>query len=75
MKTQEAASEVSLFRDIPIASELPGLDSINSSLADVAENPSKSIQSIPKLNIAMLVVGTRGDVQPFMAIARKLQVC
>ncbi|KAI3460471.1 hypothetical protein Pfo_017134 [Paulownia fortunei] len=31
-------------------------------------------QSIPKLKIAMLVVGTRGDVQPFLALARRLQV-
>ncbi|XP_047983300.1 sterol 3-beta-glucosyltransferase UGT80B1-like isoform X2 [Salvia hispanica] len=30
-------------------------------------------QSIPKLSIAILVVGTRGDVQPFLAVARKLQ--
>ncbi|XP_075495112.1 sterol 3-beta-glucosyltransferase UGT80B1-like isoform X2 [Primulina tabacum] len=28
---------------------------------------------IPKLNIALLIVGTRGDVQPFLAIARRLQ--
>lgn len=26
-----------------------------------------------KLSIAILVVGTRGDVQPFMAVARRLQ--
>ncbi|XP_042008077.1 sterol 3-beta-glucosyltransferase UGT80B1-like isoform X2 [Salvia splendens] len=30
-------------------------------------------QSVPKLSIAILVVGTRGDVQPFLAVARKLQ--
>ncbi|KAL7128260.1 hypothetical protein ABFS83_14G304300 [Erythranthe nasuta] len=30
-------------------------------------------QSIPKLKIAMLVVGTRGDVQPFLAVAKRLQ--
>ena len=29
--------------------------------------------SIPKLSIAILVGGTRGDVQPFLAVARKLQ--
>ncbi|XP_075485145.1 sterol 3-beta-glucosyltransferase UGT80B1-like isoform X4 [Primulina tabacum] len=28
---------------------------------------------IPKLKIALLIVGTRGDVQPFLAIARRLQ--
>ncbi|KAL1557118.1 sterol 3beta-glucosyltransferase [Salvia divinorum] len=30
-------------------------------------------QSILKLSIAILVVGTRGDVQPFLAVARRLQ--
>lgn len=30
---------------------------------------------IPKLKIAILVVGTRGDVQPFLAMSKKLQAC
>lgn len=29
---------------------------------------------IPPLKIVMLIVGTRGDVQPFIAIGKKLQV-
>lgn len=29
---------------------------------------------IPPLNIVMLIVGTRGDVQPFIAIGKRLQV-
>lgn len=29
---------------------------------------------IPPLNIVMLIVGTRGDVQPFVAIGKRLQV-
>ncbi|CAH9129936.1 unnamed protein product [Cuscuta epithymum] len=31
------------------------------------------IQSLPPLQIVMLIVGTRGDVQPFVAIGKKLQ--
>jgi len=29
---------------------------------------------VPPLKIVMLIVGTRGDVQPFIAIGKKLQV-
>lgn len=36
---------------------------------------SESKKSAPWLQIVMLVVGTRGDVQPFLAIAKKLQAC
>ena len=32
------------------------------------------IQYIPPLQIVMLIVGTRGDVQPFVAIGKRLQV-
>lgn len=31
-------------------------------------------QHIPPLQIVMLIVGTRGDVQPFIAIGKRLQV-
>lgn len=31
-------------------------------------------RTIPPLKIVMLIVGTRGDVQPFIAIGKKLQV-
>lgn len=30
--------------------------------------------NIPPLQIVMLIVGTRGDVQPFVAIGKRLQV-
>jgi len=36
---------------------------------------SESKKSAPWLQIVMLVVGTRGDVQPFLAMAKKLQAC
>lgn len=32
------------------------------------------LQYIPPLQIVMLIVGTRGDVQPFVAIGKRLQV-
>ena len=32
------------------------------------------LQYIPHMQIVMLIVGTRGDVQPFVAIAKRLQV-
>ncbi|VFQ92651.1 unnamed protein product [Cuscuta campestris] len=34
---------------------------------------TSDIQNIPPMQIAMLIVGTRGDVQPFVAIGKKLQ--
>uniref|UniRef100_A0A2P2JT72 sterol 3beta-glucosyltransferase n=3 Tax=Rhizophora mucronata TaxID=61149 RepID=A0A2P2JT72_RHIMU len=33
-----------------------------------------SVKDIPPLQIVMLIVGTRGDVQPFVAIGKRLQV-
>ncbi|XVF32246.1 hypothetical protein REPUB_Repub17cG0064900 [Reevesia pubescens] len=43
--------------------------------AEVAEEESleRDIQYIPPLQIVMLIVGTRGDVQPFIAIGKRLQ--
>lgn len=32
------------------------------------------LQYIPPLQIVILIVGTRGDVQPFIAIGKRLQV-
>ncbi|KAL4384211.1 hypothetical protein GQ457_15G024660 [Hibiscus cannabinus] len=40
---------------------------------EVAEEESLDIQDIPPLQIVMLIVGTRGDVQPFIAIGKRLQ--
>lgn len=42
----------------------------------VDEEPldSTDLQYIPPLQIAILIVGTRGDVQPFIAIGKRLQV-
>ncbi|KAK6143988.1 hypothetical protein DH2020_020808 [Rehmannia glutinosa] len=42
---------------------------------DVDEEPldATELQYIPPLQIVMLIVGTRGDVQPFVAIGKRLQ--
>ncbi|XP_022887982.1 sterol 3-beta-glucosyltransferase UGT80A2-like isoform X2 [Olea europaea var. sylvestris] len=42
---------------------------------EVGEEPldATELQYIPPLQIVMLIVGTRGDVQPFVAIGKKLQ--
>lgn len=42
----------------------------------VNEEPldSQDYLCIPPLQIVMLIVGTRGDVQPFIAIGKRLQV-
>ncbi|WRX10053.1 UDP-glucuronosyl/UDP-glucosyltransferase - like 10 [Theobroma cacao] len=37
------------------------------------ESLETDIQCIPPLQIVMLIVGTRGDVQPFIAIGKRLQ--
>lgn len=42
---------------------------VDDELIDEAE-----LQYIPPLQIVMLIVGTRGDVQPFIAIGKRLQV-
>lgn len=40
------------------------------------EEEEESIDlNLPPMQIVMLIVGTRGDVQPFVAIGKRLQVC
>ncbi|KAL3504488.1 hypothetical protein ACH5RR_034329 [Cinchona calisaya] len=65
--------EVDLTKSAPVASELLELSSIEGPppmLDDIVTGFNKTI---PKLKIAILVVGTRGDVQPFLAVAKRLQ--
>ena len=67
--------DVDFTGSAPVASKLLGLyvfDAIKYSLSDDEDEQSKAI---PKLNIAMLIVGIRGDVQPFVSIEKCLQVC
>ncbi|XP_058091093.1 sterol 3-beta-glucosyltransferase UGT80B1 isoform X4 [Magnolia sinica] len=64
--------EVDVARSAPVASELLELDSGLVS-TDVEDTTMEFNKPVPRLKIAMLVVGTRGDVQPFLAIAKRLQ--
>lgn len=68
--------EVDIEKNSPAASELlklhPALEGTSVRVDGVI---SDSVKLIPRLKIAILVVGTRGDVQPFLAIAKKLQAC
>ncbi|KAL1357745.1 hypothetical protein HN51_009617 [Arachis hypogaea] len=64
--------EVDLEKSAPVASELLEFQSFEDSTLS-GSLISESKKSIPQLQIVILVVGTRGDVQPFLAIAKKLQ--
>ncbi|KAI3464675.1 hypothetical protein Pfo_021338 [Paulownia fortunei] len=65
--------EVDLTKDSPVASELLELHPVEGIPSTVDYIMTDYNKSIPKLKIALLVVGTRGDVQPFVAVARRLQ--
>ncbi|XP_018716803.2 sterol 3-beta-glucosyltransferase UGT80A2 isoform X6 [Eucalyptus grandis] len=44
------------------------------SIGPTNEDPSAAdIEDLPPLQIVMLIVGTRGDIQPFVAIGKRLQ--
>lgn len=68
--------EVDLDKSAPVASELLEFQPVEGPpiiFDDIGISESK--KSIPRLKIAILVVGTRGDVQPFLAMAKRLQAC
>lgn len=65
--------EVDITKGAPVASELLELHTAERAPINVVDLISESNKSIPRLKIAILVVGTRGDVQPFLAIAKRLQ--
>ncbi|XP_039056208.1 sterol 3-beta-glucosyltransferase UGT80B1 isoform X2 [Hibiscus syriacus] len=66
--------EVDLAKNSPVASELLELSSFEGAPFDLDDTSFfETSKSIPRLNIAILVVGTRGDVQPFVAMAKRLQ--
>ncbi|XP_010525204.1 PREDICTED: sterol 3-beta-glucosyltransferase UGT80B1 isoform X2 [Tarenaya hassleriana] len=65
--------EVDIDRSNPV-SELFELQPVTGrSTITYDKSFAESIKSIPRLKIAILVVGTRGDVQPFLAMAKRLQ--
>ncbi|GMP79836.1 hypothetical protein CsSME_00035193 [Camellia sinensis var. sinensis] len=67
--------EVDLTKSAPVASELLQLQSIEGLPSNIDCVTAELNKSVPKLKIAIIVVGTRGDVQPFLAVARRLQAC
>ncbi|KAM4070248.1 hypothetical protein ACB094_12G150800 [Castanea mollissima] len=52
-----------------------GVGSVGASTDPVDDEPldATDLQYIPPLQVVMLIVGTRGDVQPFIAIGKRLQ--
>lgn len=68
--------EVDIAKNAPVASELLEMHSVGELPVNIVSDISSGFKkSIPRLNIAILVVGTRGDVQPFLAMAKRLQAC
>ncbi|KAJ8428076.1 hypothetical protein Cgig2_006799 [Carnegiea gigantea] len=67
--------EVDLHENTPVASELLELHAESTSLYTDGGVTSNLKKYVSKMKIAMLVVGTRGDVQPFLAVAKRLQAC
>jgi len=65
--------EVDVAHNAPVASELLALDAVNAVPFDDGETLFEFSKTVPTMKIAILVVGTRGDVQPFIAIAKRLQ--
>ncbi|KAK6257722.1 hypothetical protein QUC31_001181 [Theobroma cacao] len=66
--------EVDLAKSSPVASELLELSSFEGTSFDLDDTYFyETNKSIPRLKIAILVVGTRGDVQTFLAMAKRLQ--
>lgn len=56
------------------ATELFGLDNDERQEICLNGQPVPCDKTIRRLQIVMLIVGTRGDVQPFVAIGKRLQV-
>lgn len=65
--------KVDLTNNAPVASELLEFQSVEGKRSYVDYIVNDSSKPIPRLKIAILVVGTRGDVQPFLAISKRLQ--
>ncbi|KAL7117710.1 hypothetical protein ACP275_03G090400 [Erythranthe tilingii] len=70
---KDGTVEVDLTKDSHVASELLELRQVEEIPIIVDYIMTDFNKTIPKLKIAMLVVGTRGDVQPFLAVAKRLQ--
>jgi len=78
---RDGAVEFDVGQSARLAKDLFGSDGMDERdalevPAAVEEDDEEELepQHIPPLRIVMLIVGTRGDVQPFIAIGKKLQV-
>lgn len=60
--------------NVELASLEAGSEDILDQAADEGPLDPMDIPCIPPLQIGILIVGARGDVQPFVAIGRHLQV-
>uniref|UniRef100_A0A0E0EAG0 Uncharacterized protein n=1 Tax=Oryza meridionalis TaxID=40149 RepID=A0A0E0EAG0_9ORYZ len=64
--------------DIPTNAEAASLDLSSNDYCNEAFSgeplASSDFQHRPRMQIVMLIVGTRGDVQPFIAIGKRLQI-
>ncbi|XP_059280013.1 sterol 3-beta-glucosyltransferase UGT80B1 [Lycium ferocissimum] len=70
---RDGTVEVDLTKSTPVTSELLELRSVEGPITTVDRIITDFNKSVPKLKIAVLVVGTRGDVQPFLAMAKRLK--
>ncbi|KAM3238110.1 sterol 3-beta-glucosyltransferase UGT80B1 [Capsicum annuum] len=70
---RDGTVEVDLTKSTPVASELLELRSVEEPIPTVDRIITDFNKSVPKLKILVLVVGTRGDVQPFLAMVKRLQ--
>lgn len=66
--------EVDIDNDTPVSELLEFQKTRGQSKITYEKSFVDSFRSVPRLKIAILVVGTRGDVQPFLAMAKRLQV-
>lgn len=61
--------------EVPGDMKTPSLDlvSVHSETTAEEDIDSTGVPDLPPMQIVMLIVGTRGDVQPFVAIGKRLQ--
>ncbi|GMP46383.1 hypothetical protein CsSME_00014569 [Camellia sinensis var. sinensis] len=69
----DSTLEVDLSKSAPVTSKMSEPKSVEGPPCNIGHVTTEFNKSVPKLKIAMVVVGTRGDVQPFLAVAKRLQ--
>ncbi|CAL5384421.1 unnamed protein product [Camellia sinensis] len=69
----DSTLEVDLSKSAPVTSKMSEPKFVEGPPCNIDHVTTEFHKSVPKLKIAMVVVGTRGDVQPFLAVAKRLQ--